>query len=389
MNQQQLDDNRTYRHEEHRGVVREGAALLQGIVLCGKCGRRMTIRYLRNGKTPSYECNQLHKQRAGKSCQSMRGDAIDAAVAKAFLEAMQPAQLEISLATLEQLELKQQHIQRQWQLRLERSQYQADLAKRRFMAVEPENRLVARSLEKDWNEKLKQLQRLERDFENLPQPASLLNHASQRQNILDLARDLPLLWHSATTKQTERKQLLRFLIKDVTLKRREQDIHIGVRWQTDALTELAVSRPKPVYLQERTSPAVIERIRSLAVDHSDKHIAVRLNQEGFRSGKKHTFSTSKVQWIRYAYKLPSGCPQAPGACPSGQRGDGRYSARAAAELLNVNVSTIAAWANSGRLDALQEKPHGPRWIKLTPDIIADLRKPVRQRWLKNASAAKS
>lgn len=386
-NQQQLDDNRTFRHEERRGIVREGAALLQGIVLCGICGRRMTIRYLQDGKTPSYECNQVHKQLAGKSCQSLRGDAIDDAVAKAFLEAMQAAQLEISLATLEQLEHKQQQIQQQWQLRLERSQYEADLAKRRFMAVDPENRLVARSLEKEWNDKLAQLQHLERDIDNLPQPATLLKHPSQKQAILELAKDLPLLWHSATTQQKERKQLLRFLIKDVTLKTRADDFYIGIRWQTEAVTELTVAKPQAIYLRERTPQAVIERIRYLAANHTDMQIATCLNQEGFSSGKKQAFTSSKVQWIRYSHKIPSHCPQAPGVCSAGQRGDGRYSAKAAAELLNVNVSTIADWAKSGRLDALQEKPHGPRWIKLSSDLIEKLRKPKRQRWKSHASKA--
>lgn len=389
MNLQQLEDNQTSHHEDHRGVVREGAALLQGMVLCGKCGRRMTIRYLQDGQTPSYECNQLHKQRAGKTCQSMRGDAIDAAVAKVFLEAMQPAQLDISLATIDQLELKQQQLERQGQLRLERSQYEADLAKRRLMLVEPELRLVARSLEKDWNDKLSQLQQLEREVETSPQPAGLLNSTAQRQRILDLAKDLPLLWQASTTQQTERKQLLRFLIKDVTLSKHEQAIHVGIRWQTEAVTELTLPKPQPVYLQVRTSPAVMARIRSLTVDHTDSQMATCLNQEGFKSGKKQGFSSSKVQWIRHAYQIPSGCPQAPGACPTGQRGDGRYSAQAAAELLNVHVSTIAAWAKAGRLDALQEKPRGPRWIKLSPDLITELRKPVPQRRSNYVSQRKS
>ena len=144
-NQQRLDDNRTFRPEERRGAVREGAALLQGIVLCGRCGRRMGVRYVLNGTTPSYDCNEVHVRRAGPTCQSMRGDGIDAAVAGGLLEAMQPAQLEVSLATLEHIEAQARQIERQWQLRLERAQYEADVAQRRFLNVEPENRLVART----------------------------------------------------------------------------------------------------------------------------------------------------------------------------------------------------------------------------------------------------
>jgi hypothetical protein len=139
--QQVLDDNRTWRPQEGRGVVREGAALLQGIVLCGTCGRRMNVRYLADGNIPSYECRQAHAQLAERTCQTMRGDGIDQAVAACFLEAIQPAQLAVSLSTLDQLEARAKQIDRQWHLRLERGQYEADLARRRYVAVDPDNRL--------------------------------------------------------------------------------------------------------------------------------------------------------------------------------------------------------------------------------------------------------
>jgi hypothetical protein len=132
---------------------------------------------------------------------------------------------------------------------------------------------------------------------------------------------------------------------------------------------------------------VVERIRTLAAHQTDRQIADRLNAEGFTPGLGGRFTHTKVQWIRYAYNIPSGCPEGPGATVSGQRGDGRYSAQAAAELLNVNVSTIADWCESGKLDSLRARPHGPRWIRLTPEIIATLRKPVQQRWKKHASQA--
>ncbi len=379
-NQQRLDDNRTFRPEERRGAVREGAALLQGIVLCGRCGRRMTIRYLDDGVTPCYSCNQVHKQLAGKTCQTLRGDGADAAVARIFLEAMQPAQLEVSMAALEQLEARARQIDRQWQLRLERAEYEADLARRRFVAVEPENRLVARTLERDWNNKLAEVQRLEREYTALPRPTARPASPEERQRILALAQDLPTIWHADTTTHAERKQLLRFLIKDVTLSRRETTIHIGIRWQTEALTELEILGPS-----QRTSPAVVKRIRELAPIHTDEQIADRLNQEGLTTGKKLPFTEKGVQWVRHKHGIPVGRSKRPDAYPNGQRADGRYSARAAAELLNVDVSTIAAWCKSGRLDGIQTKPRAPWWVKLTPEIIAQLRQPVRRRWSRRVS----
>jgi DNA invertase Pin-like site-specific DNA recombinase len=384
-NAQQLDDNRTFRAEERRGVVRNGAALLQGIVLCGRCGRRMSVRYLADGNTPSYECNALRSRHAGPSCQSLRGDRVDAAVAGALLEAVQPAQLEISLATLDQLDAQAKQLERHWQLRLERVQYEADLARKRFLAVDPENRLVARTLERDWNDKLSEIERLERDFAALPERALRRISSEERDRILALAQDMPAVWQAATTSQAERKQLLRLLLKDVTLTREGSTVRVGIRWQTEACSGLTVTLPRKIYEVNRTDERVVARIRELAPTHSDHHIAHCLNQEGFVSGHGQSFSDSKVNWLRYTHKILSGCPQAPGACSGGQRGDGRYSAKATAELLNVNVSTIAAWCKAGLLDGLQEMPHSPRWIRLTPDIIAALRKPARQRWTKHVS----
>ena len=385
-NQQRLDDNRTTHPEDHRGAVREGAALLQGIVLCGHCGRRMTIYYRDNGATPYYACNQMHKQFGTKTCQTIRGDDVDAAAARTFLEAMQPAQLEVSMATLEQIEARARQIDRQWQLRIERAQYEADLAQRRFFAVEPENRLVARNLERDWNDKLAEIQRLEREYAALPKPTARLASPEERERILALAQDLPTIWHASTTTHTERKQLLRFLVKDVALAGKETTVHIGIRWQTEALSELDIPRRKRACDLKRTDPAVVNRIRELAPRHPDSQVAELLDQENLTPGASDSFTESKVQWIRYAYDIPTGCPVRPSACPNGQRGDGRYSAQAAAELLNVNISTIAAWCKSGRLDGIQAMPRSPWWVKLTPDIIAGLRKPVRRRWSLRSTA---
>jgi DNA invertase Pin-like site-specific DNA recombinase len=331
--QEQLDDNCTVDRDQHRGAVREGWALLQGIVGCGVCGRRITVRYMPDGIRPMYVCEQLHKEFAGKTCQFMRGDGIDAAVAQLLLAAIEPAQLTIALEAVEHLEAWARAIDHQWQLRIERARYEAERARRRYEEGEPEHRLVARSLERD--------------------------SEAQRQGILDLVHDLPALWHAKTTTHAERKQVVRLLIKDVTLRTQ-------VRWQTRACSTLEVPRPKPVYVTRRTVPEVIERVRQLAQDHTDIQIAECLNQEGYRSGHRGAFTASKVDWLRYAYGIKNGCPLGPAACPTGQRGDGRYSAQAAAELLNVTVYTIADWCKSGKLDGVQVAPRGPWWVALSP-----------------------
>jgi DNA invertase Pin-like site-specific DNA recombinase len=384
-NQQRLADNCTWPVEDRRGAVREGNALVQGIVLCGQCGRRMSVRYTQNGTTPSYECNQLHKQQGSRTCQFVRGDGVDAAVASLFLEAIQPAQLAVSLATLEEIDAQARQVERQWQLRLERARYEADLARRRFLAVDPDNRLVARNLERDWNEKLAAVEQLQRAEAARPAGTCQPLSAAERQRILALTEDLPALWHAPSTTAAERKQLLRLLIKDVTLTKAASSITVAVRWQTEASTIVAIPRPPRSCDTRRTPAAVVERIRVLARDHTDERIADRLNREGRKTGTGGTFTAKKVQWLRHRYRIRSHCPKGPAACPQPQRGDGRYSARAAADLLNVSVSTIAEWCQSGKLDGIQAMPHGPWWVRLTPEQMQELRKPARRRWRKRSA----
>ena len=383
--QQQVADNQNTPAAAHRGAVREGPSLLQGIVLCGSCGRRMTVRYQRDGALLIYECSQAHTQLAVKTCQTLRGERIDQAVAQCFLQAIEPARLDIALAALAQLEARAKQLDQQARRQIERAQYEADLACRRYRAIDPDNRLVARSLEREWNERLLEVDRLERDYQRSPKPAALLLSAAQREQIRQLAQDLPALWEAPTTTHAQRKQLLRWLIKDVTLSKRDNRILIEIRWQTEARTSLSIPRLQKSWEVRQTSPQVVARVRELAPTHTASQIADLLNEEDLHPGLGGRFTASKVDWIRAAYAIPLACPEGPGFCPTGQRGDGRYSALAAAERLNVNVSTIAEWCNAGMLESVRAHPHGPRWITLTPDIIAQLRKPTQRHWKRRRS----
>jgi hypothetical protein len=233
-------------------------------------------------------------------------------------------------------------------------------------------------LERDWNEKLSALDQLERDYAAMRPAASSHVSEAERQGIIALVHDLPAVWHAKTTTHAERKHVMRLLIKDVMLTKLAQAVRVDVRWQTHACSTLEVPRPTPAYVVRRTAPEVIERLEQLSRDPTDIGIAECLNQEGYRSGQGGACTASKVNGLRYAYGLQSGCPLGPAACPSGQRGDGRYSAQAAAALLNVSVYTIADWCKAGKLDGLQVVPRGPWWVTLPPEIIAALRKPRRQ-----------
>jgi len=334
------------------------------------------IRFLKG--TPFYRCHQAYQQYGEPVCQFIRGSRIDARVAELFLAAMNPAELSVSLAALEQVEARTQQIEQQWQLRIERAGYEADLAQRRYSAVDPDNRLVARNLQRDWNQKLVEEERLEREYATTPRPTRLIASPEKRTQILGLSQDFRAIWEASTTTNAERKQLLRFLIENVTLTQGKDTIHIGVRWQTGALSELKIPRLNTIYATQRTSAVVIKRIQELVPTHTDHQIATILNQEGLTTGAGQAFTKTSVRRVRVKYDIPTGCPERPSVLPDGKRGDGCYSTQTAAELLNVSTATIGNWCKSGKLDYIQSPSGGPRWIKLTSEILARLRKPVKQ-----------
>lgn len=192
----------------------------------------------------------------------------------------------------------------------------------------------------------------------------------ERARILALAQDLPLIWQASTTTQAERKRLLRCLIKDVTLKGHQTTLQVGICWQTGAVTELSLPRST-----QRTAPEIVKRIRELAAEpYTDEAIASALNQAGWTTARSLSFTAERVADLRRIYHIPSGCSWQPRDYPSGQRPDGRYCVQAAARLLNQTHATIYRWCRSGRLDAIQHKPGSPYWIKLPPDIMAQLQR---------------
>ena len=313
-------DNRTSPDEDRRGALREGLALLQGLVRCGRCGRRMTVRYLKNGSIPSYECNSVHTHYAGATCQSIRGDGIDAAVARAFLEAMRPAQLEVSMAAFDQIAAQARQLDRQWQLTLERARYEAELARRRFVAVEPENRLVARTLEREWNEKLAEIERLERDAAAPPsagEPAGRSRGAAADPGPgpgsaggLACPDDAP-----------DRSQTTAGIFdQGCDLCRGETTIQVAIRWQTEACTVLEVPRPQRSYEVRRTDPAVVARVRALAPDTHRPPDRRPAGSGGFPIRDRASLHANKVQQIQICLFDPQWLSRGAGRVPGGLSG---------------------------------------------------------------------
>lgn len=203
------------------GPAREGLALLQGLLLCGNCGRALTVRYTGNGGIyPSYQCNRLRREGlAGKDCMSFRCDLLDGVISGEMLKALQPAELALALAALQELEARDQAILHQWQMRLERAEYETALAERRYQESDPSNRLVAGTLERRWNEALLNLEELRKQAAEFQRQEARVATPEQKAKVLALARDLPRLWQAPTTPAKDRKRMLRLIIKDITVEK--------------------------------------------------------------------------------------------------------------------------------------------------------------------------
>jgi DNA invertase Pin-like site-specific DNA recombinase len=287
--------NRSYLHGmSGKGSAREGKSLLQGIVLCGVCGRRMSVSYGRDGE-PSYECRRQDRTRR---CQWIRGVGVDELLERVVLETLSREELQLALKAFEKIEQRSQELRRQWAQRLESARYEAQKAARRYHEVEPENRLVARTLEREWNESLQEVDRLEAEYRRVRESPPLTITDQQRQQILALATDVERLWRAPTTQAGQRKQLVRLLIEDVTLRAVDEpwQVEVSIRWRTGAVSRHEARR---TLLRPQTPPPeVVDRIEALYADHTDRQVADILNAEGYRSGFGRGFTEGGVAHIR-------------------------------------------------------------------------------------------
>lgn len=356
-NQQRLAQNRTNGEPVPNGPAREGLALLQGLLLCGRCGRRLTVRYTGNGGLyPTYECTwQRRDGLATKNCLTLRCDLLDAAIAEQVLAALEPAQIELALEALHQLEERDQSIDRQWQMRLERAAYEAQLAERRYQEVDPANRLVAATLERRWNEALERCEALNQQSVEAQHHRTRVATPEQKAQVLALARDFPRLWQAATTRPKDRKRMLRLLIKDITVEKRpERQVVLHIRWQGGACTDRIVHLPLPIAERLRYPQTIVARVRELARDRDDTAIADTLNREGYRSAKGKAFNVSMVAWIRYRHHILKANLKRPEELTVAQ----------VAERFGVSHHVVYYWLEHDLLKGRRPKPGAPYWITI-------------------------
>ena len=292
------------RRRKKMGPAREGPALLQGRVLCGICGERMSIHYnlLHQQVVPTYVCQQASVKRAEKVCQRVPGGVVDQAISNLLLELMEPMTLQVALAVQQEVEARVNETQALRRKHVERAQYEAELARRRYMQVDPENRLVADSLEAEWNSKLRILAEAQQQYDEQTQKQRLLIAAQTSEQLLSLATDFPRVWNDPEVESRERKRIVRLLIEDVTLINGET-IQVHVRLRGGATRSLTLTKPLPIAQIRKTKSEVVREIDILLDNYCDREVAEVLNQKGRRTWQDEPFNLKKIAHIRQAFNL--------------------------------------------------------------------------------------
>lgn len=321
---------------------REGAALLQGRVICGHCGARMRVRYqqVQGALSPYYQCTEASVRQAGKLCQSIRGSHIDEAIGALLLQTVAPAALNVALAVQEEIAGRIRQADALRATQLEQARYEAELARRRYLKCDPDNRLVADALEADWNERLRRLDTLQQDHERQREADQHLLADDARERIMTLAKDFPRVWKDPRTASIERKRMVALLLEDVTLTK-DEEIAVHVRFRGGKTHSFTLPRPLLMSRIRKTPDELVQILNRLLDTCTDREAAARLNELGHRNWQGQTFTVKKVSLMRRTYGLRSRHQRL--------RARGLLTAQELAEQLNVSTSTIHTWGRQGLL----------------------------------------
>jgi DNA invertase Pin-like site-specific DNA recombinase len=352
-NQVTLRDNAAGRGISGRGSVpREGVGLLQGRIICGRCGARMTTRYshIATATVPYYQCIVAAARRGAKACQSIQGSSLDAAISAQLLDKVAPATLALAVQVQDEIAMRIEQADELRSKQLERARYNADLARRRFLKVDPDNRLVANALEADWNECLRQITTLQQTHDQQRQTDSKALDQQARERVMAIAADFPRVWHNPRTDPIERKRMLALLIEDVTIVAYSKEITAGIRWRGGQTSSIRVARTLPIAQVRKAAPQVVIALDQLLDTCTETEAAKRLNEMGYCNWRKEPFTYLKVRRMRRTYKLRSRYDRL--------RARGLQTAPEMAKHLGICAATVSHWANQGLLQ--REIYGGPR-----------------------------
>jgi DNA invertase Pin-like site-specific DNA recombinase len=386
-NQQRLRSNWRPPRGEGGGAAREGRALLQGLIRCGRCGRVMQVGY--SGKTlvPNYSCVRGNQLYGTKRCQSVGGRRIELVVLDSVFEALRPAGIEATLRAIEHATSDHDSRVRSAELELERAQIHAERARRQFDGCEPENRLVARTLEREWEQRLKETRRAEHAVTDIaakrPDPLTEQEIAWCRHAGADLRK----VFDAPTTTDRERKQLLRAILTEVLVTvDRESEQHaaqLRVVWEGGAVTEHTVTLPRTGSHTRCTDQDTIALVRQLAEQYPDKQIAAILARQGRRTGAGNPFTAHNVHGLRTYHKIPAAPVR------TNDHDDEMVTIAKAASELGVSTATVHRWLREGFITGEQITPGAPWQIRLTDELHARVREHAPDGWLPLTQAAEA
>lgn len=330
--------------DRERGAPREGPALLQGLAICARCGERMTVRYHVQGtrRVPDYMCQRHGIEHGRPVCQHVHGGELDDAVGRLLVETVTPVTLEVALAVQEELDNRSEERDRLHRQEFERARYEADLARRRYMQVDPANRMVADSLESEWNHALRALAEAQDCYEKKREADHAGLDDKQRARIMALARDFPRLWNDPRTPDRERKRMARLLIADVTLLK-GADICVQIRFNGGATHTLHVPLSMPAWILRQTPRAVVAEMDRLLDEYTEGETAEQLNRQQLISGWGKRFNSRMITRIRLSHGLPSHHDRL--------RARGMLTQDEIAERLDVAPTTVKSWRRAGLLVA--------------------------------------
>ena len=361
-NQERLAANRA--RTEAVGAVRQGPSLLGGILRCGRCGQRMMVAYSGRANRLRYSCGRAMVEYAEPLCQGLAGRVLDDLVAAQVLAALEPAALELNLAASDDIQQERARLHRNWQQQLERAHYVAERARRQYDAVEPENRLVARDLERRWEDALKEQRRLEEEYarfgHNQPQGLS----AGEREQIRALARDLPALWHAPATTAADRQRIVRLLVKEVvaTVRGQSEWVDVTIHWAGDFSSSHELVRPVQRYQQMADYGRLLNRIDELRkAGQTLAEVAQQLNRERFHPPKRSATFTKEILSGLLAKRGRTG-PRPRVVAGPGVLGEHEWLLTDLARKLEMPQATLHRWVRVGWVHARKLPTPGGQWV---------------------------
>jgi DNA invertase Pin-like site-specific DNA recombinase len=372
-NEQRLRENTPRMHGATVGAPKNGSALLAGIVLCGRCGRRMRVDYTTSDRAYwRYLCVGQHMS-GGSICWSVNGDTLDAAVEDLFLETMTPSEIDLSIAVEREAHGQADSLAAQWQTRIEQARYEARRAERRYKAVDPENRVVARTLEREWEARLADLEEVERQYTNTRRERRVELGAADREALRAIARDLPAVWRSETTTPAERKAMLRLVIDMITLEPIDlpkRTTRVRVQWRSGIIDERFVERPGGA-----TPTNIVERVRGLVAQGlHDEDIARRFNDEGLVTAKHQRWTANAIRHVRNEHAIEKARRPRVGVLPERHPVTNRLSVPGAAKRFGVTTRVVQHWIHAGIVVGHRERyaQYDAWWLDIDDELARKL-----------------